>query len=662
MSTTSDGQNQDKSSWRLYLWRFLRKFKNPRSLSITAALLLLLPFQNCQQFEPVQQTGLGSATSTSTANGSGNSDSTNSTPNSIDTANPSSSNNTNVNGSESGSSQAALQQKLTECASLVGKPVITATSLSEVTVLSGLGNNAGDAKSANISVTAEKTITNAAKAAELGCPISFNLVVEQLNGSSTYPHNMINAIDLAGNQKVPSDPTLYKQQLNMLVSNSIEVNSKTTLFDASSKNIFFRTMRTGDKTLRCSQGVAWFRLRVVSEVVNSGTPASYSDEKQVKVNIANNCWTESRLKPANHTLPQLIQYGYRAAITGDLAAVISPKEHADTGVLEVGTVYVFERINGVWNSTARFQVQDAFAYDGLSSIAIANGRIIAASKRRDNSNGVTFVYTKSGTSWQLAQKILPQTTQAKQQFGQALAVSGNYLFIGAPNLNSSGAVYVYEYVNGNYAWKQTLSDKNGVLYKGLGMALSVDGTNLLVGAPQDLLHEADGTGEAQLFNLVNGNWTYTKTFTPSNPVNGMRFGSAVATKAGHYLVGASGFMNDANDSNRGAAFYYANKDAAANILKGRATGNWFGDAVAVTGVGILIGAPYFDNRTGRVYSFSFADISKDLATRLHYAQNASVQSDFGSSIVVSGTDVLIGARNKNDPNTSSGAAYIYVMK
>ncbi|MEN0059947.1 MAG: hypothetical protein AAGB31_13995, partial [Bdellovibrio sp.] len=97
----------------------IRKFGVLCSLSI-----LIISFQNCQQFEPLDQAELNSLSGGPSGDGD------------LD--------------------EEARKKRLAECVSLLGKPSISSLSISEVTVLSGMANGAGDANSANITVQASR--------------------------------------------------------------------------------------------------------------------------------------------------------------------------------------------------------------------------------------------------------------------------------------------------------------------------------------------------------------------------------------------------------------------------------------------------------------------------------------------------------------------------
>ncbi|MGZ6398778.1 MAG: FG-GAP repeat protein [Bdellovibrio sp.] len=615
-----------------------KKFKHPSTLSFLIAIIsLLFLFQNCQQFVALNTNG-------STNNSSTSSDSTSNT-----TQDP---------------QQRAAQ--IAECVTLIDTPSINSVSLNEVTVQSGLSTGSGDVNSNSVSITVTNGIKDAARIKALSCSVQTSLRLQQLSNDTSHAQQIVTAIDLSGNQAVPSDPTAYSSALKSLVANSVTVaggNNKVIDPTVNSGNVIFQPVRgTNTNQLRCVQGVAWYQVITRTEITDTGGVKKDSAPQIIKVNLNNNCWAETRMIPATE-LPRLVQYGTTGDIKGNLAVILAPKENSDAGILEVGTAYVFEKQNLNWVQTGRIQISDAAASDTLTSAVIFNDLIILGSRYRDQ-QGSLFVYGKSGGSWALQQKILPTVNQTDQQFGATLATSGNYIFSGAPGLNSSGGVYVFEWSNNNFIFKQTLYDQKAELYKGFGSSLSVDGSLLAVGAPQAVLHEPERAGEVQLFNLVNGTWVYSSTLSPASTVAklGMRYGNAVSVNQGKILVGACAYSTSDTEINRGAAFYFATSSSVPVMLTGDGGDQLFGQAVAITDTGILVGSPYKNTRQGTVNFYKTADIALKKVARVHYSQDIAAQDNFGNFIGVSGTDILIGARSKSSPNSGAGAAYIYVLK
>jgi len=123
------------------------------------------------------------------------------------------------------------------------------------------------------------------------------------------------------------------------------------------------------------------------------------------------------------------------------------------------------------------------------------------------------------------------------------------------------------------------------------------------------------------------------------------FGVSVAISGNYALVGASGGHGGRIGGTPGAAFLY-NKGSGQLLHKFFAPdGSYqFGSSVAVSGSYVLVGAPTFDGAGAYLYNTT--------GQLLHAFQNPGriPQEFFGTSVALSGNRVLIGA---------SGAAYLY---
>lgn len=216
-------------------------------------------------------------------------------------------------------------------------------------------------------------------------------------------------------------------------------------------------------------------------------------------------------------------------------------------------------------------------------------------------SGAVYVYQKSGNDWNQAAYLKASNADAGDEFGYALALSGDgkTLAVGAIQEASStkgidgnqldnssaasGAVYVY--VNDGSSWKQQSyiksSNSDFIDAFGFSIALSSDGSTMLVGAPGEgsAAQTINGTqsdntgslsGAAYLFERQNNLWTQTDYLKASNTDKQDSFGYDVALSANGLLaiVGApgedsntsqiNGDQTDNSHSNSGAVYVFSN--------------------------------------------------------------------------------------------------------
>ena len=165
-------------------------------------------------------------------------------------------------------------------------------------------------------------------------------------------------------------------------------------------------------------------------------------------------------------------FGYGVALAGDTLAVGAPFEASNaTGVNgnqtahsapNAGAVYVFTRTAGVWTQQAYLKASNAGADKNFGgSVAIA-GDLVAVGSRLEDSDatgingnqgnntapdsGAVYLFTRSGGVWTQKAYLKASNSNAGDQFGVHVALSGTTLAVGAffEGSNATG-------VNGNQA-------------------------------------------------------------------------------------------------------------------------------------------------------------------------------------------------------------------
>jgi FG-GAP repeat len=144
----------------------------------------------------------------------------------------------------------------------------------------------------------------------------------------------------------------------------------------------------------------------------------------------------------------------------------------------------------------------------------------------------------------------------------------------------------------------------------------------------------------------------------SDAAAGDGFGISIGFDGDRAVIGARGvppFLS-------GAAYVFdTNTGGELGKLIGLDTvgGDEFGWSASVSGNLAVVGAPEDDdggNNTGSAYLF---DLSTNLQLNKLNATVAGSGDNFGYSVAISGTTVLIGARDDDDGGNDSGSAYIF---
>lgn len=219
------------------------------------------------------------------------------------------------------------------------------------------------------------------------------------------------------------------------------------------------------------------------------------------------------------------RFGKSIAIDEDTLVVGAPTESSsatgingnqlDDSLSQAGAVYVFKRTGGIWAQEAYVKASNTSVNDQFGQSVALSSDTFAVGAWYENSaatgingsqlanstvfSGAAYVFVKSGGSWTQQAYIKASNAEHDDQFGVAIALSGDDLVIGAwaedgssagingndhDNLKlESGAAYVFRRTAG--VWSQDFYVKASNTGAGdqLGWGVGISGGLLAVGAP-----------------------------------------------------------------------------------------------------------------------------------------------------------------------------------
>ena len=234
---------------------------------------------------------------------------------------------------------------------------------------------------------------------------------------------------------------------------------------------------------------------------------------------------------------QFDRFGFSAAIRGDTALV------GDPGV--GGRGHVFERRNGTWTRTAVLEPMSPAGFRVGSSVALADNWLVLGGYDDHTPSFIPsnqFVYERVGSSWVLRDEI-DWIGHPSELFGVALAMTDNLLFVGA-NRNDQVGIRtgrVFRYVRSGTSWNLAGSVMGAVEESQFGSALAIVDQRLYVGAPMDDSNGADA-GVVHVFSL---SFSPLGTLQPQAPQPGEQFGRSVAVSAQHGYFGGQAERTEA---------------------------------------------------------------------------------------------------------------------
>ncbi|HEX2628913.1 MAG TPA: hypothetical protein VHM26_07875 [Chitinophagaceae bacterium] len=243
-------------------------------------------------------------------------------------------------------------------------------------------------------------------------------------------------------------------------------------------------------------------------------------------------------------------FGDAVDISGDMA-IIGAQQADDGPNADEGRAYVFKRVGAgpTWSSNGVFTCPGgmAGAYFG-TSVSIYGSYIAIGASFFDLPDGLgaIFVYLFNGTSWTFQQR-LTSSDPANEQFGYSVALDNATIAVGARarlvEYSGQGAAYVF--FRSGTLWTQqaffTIPKTNS-----FGNSVAVSGNYLIIGAPDTRLYETCGTiaigiiGKAFVYKRTGTAWERFLTMDMPGVNDGDQFGVSVAIDGDAICAGAPG--------------------------------------------------------------------------------------------------------------------------
>ena len=407
------------------------------------------------------------------------------------------------------------------------------------------------------------------------------------------------------------------------------------------------------------------------------------------------------------------QLGQSIAVSADGNYIVVGTYLAPGGTA-VGAAYVYVKSGTVWEMQQKLPTQGVGSGQMAvtASISADGSYIVLGGLNRTEStgsDGVAYVFVRTGSSWALQQRILASVPTASDLFGYSgidISGPGDVIIAGAwgqdtnaaggVSLVDAGAVYFFSRAASLWTFNQKVvpTDRAGGDRFGSAVSISADATIALVGAPLQATNATGGVslaaaGAAYILTKTSGVWSQTQKLVASDRTAGDRFGTSVAISGnGSYaIVGA--YLNKTNAAGAstllqaGAVYIFTRAGGvwtqqAKVVAFDRAVDDFFGVSVAISGDGryalasaygndtnatggttlAAAGAVYLLVRQGASWTSQRKIVASDRAAGDNFGRNAVSLSDSGLVVAVGApfqdTNATGGATLSN-----AGAAYVY---
>ena len=277
-------------------------------------------------------------------------------------------------------------------------------------------------------------------------------------------------------------------------------------------------------------------------------------------------------------------------------------------------------------------------------------KFVVGAYQDDSGRGSAYVYNTDGTG---ELKIVASDAATSDWFGYSVAISDTKVVVGARRDDdlgdNSGSAYVYN-ADGTGEVKITASD--GAIGDQFGWSVAISDTHIVVGTPDN----DDAGGDSGSVYVYNTDGTGEVKITASDGAADDNFGRSVAVSDTHVVVGAQG-----DNANQGSVYVY-NLDGTGEqkiTASDGAQNDFLGSSVAISATKVAVGSPYNDEgstrNSGAVYVYNLDGTGEQKIT----ASDGATNDQFGGSVAISDTKVVVGAPFNDDAGDNSGSVYVY---
>ena len=282
----------------------------------------------------------------------------------------------------------------------------------------------------------------------------------------------------------------------------------------------------------------------------------------------------------------------------------------------------------------------AVGFEFGSAVSLDERRVVVGAPGRNESRGAVYVFVRAAHRWTQEAVLAPSSAVPGDRFGSAVAIDGDYIVAGMPGRNGgAGLAYVYRrgplgwVVDGEFVGEGvTASDQ-------FGRAVALSGNSAVIGTCCGL---GRTNGSAFVFSRILDRWRQEAKLVPQD--QNRRFGVAVAIDNRTVLVGGTG----ADIIN---AIYVFTRERGgwtveATIPNQTFVASAWGDTVALSGDIALIGdwgISSFPGRRGTVGVYSRVRTSWNPNPPEEQLPHPTSRNEFGRSVALSGRTAVVSA-------------------
>ena len=395
-------------------------------------------------------------------------------------------------------------------------------------------------------------------------------------------------------------------------------------------------------------------------------------------------------------------FGYSVAISGNFAIVGARFEDQDSSgtdsLSKAGAAYIFSKSGDTWIQEQKLIASDRTADDlfGMSVAISGNYAIIGAYQQDEDASGTNtlinagaaYIFYNNGATWVQQQKVVASDRSVYRYFGNSVAISGNYAIVGTEredkdangenSITQAGAAYIFYNDGSSWIQQQKVVASDRASYDEFGLSVAISGDYAIVGTSYES-EDANGenyignAGSAYIFVRGESTWIQQQKIVASDRATSDYFGCSVAISGDNIIVGAYGEDEDTSGTNTlltsGSAYIFERAVTTWNqkqkiVASDRAESNWFGYSVAISGNDAIVGAYRKLGNIGSAYIFE-REATAWVQQQEIIAPAREGFDYFGHSVAISGDNAIVGAyeenEDENEENTLPAAGSAYIF-
>jgi hypothetical protein len=362
------------------------------------------------------------------------------------------------------------------------------------------------------------------------------------------------------------------------------------------------------------------------------------------------------------------------SVSIDGSVLVAGADGDDDRGSAAGSASVFTFDGFTWSWAQKLHAADGAGGDAFGwSVDMGDGSIVIGAPMDDDNgfaSGSAYVFVYSGNQWVQQRKIDASDGTDEDLFGQAVAVSNDWILVGAPGDGelgfAAGTAYLFQRSGTTWVQRQRISADDGDEFDNFGSAVALDGYVAVVGAYGEETHGESG-GAAYVFRYDEGTeqWVQEGKLLDANGAADDRFGFSVSVSGDRIAVGAP--QDDETQGDTGSAFvflYDANLeewDLEQKLFGRNSNGDKFGYSLAIDGAALIVGAAGANDEgldAGKAYAFLRDEVAWTEQASL--LANDGFQSDaLGYSVSISADIGAAGAPFDDDGGSAAGAVYTW---